>query len=241
MGLAEVQPLVWGGSVLAARASRRVAEALRAASGRAALAADADALLPILEAVAPRDPFADPFEDAVSADRRPCLVLLDDGNTDEPDPVRSHPPGRRGGAQRHPGLHHRALAGLRRGALRHLAADRNVRGGVSVGRTRPHPALLVVDACREPCQLVLAYGRDLELAGSRTAVALPTVSDSESVILGSLSVWQDRTRECRGWDQGRHRRLAGQHVHRGDEVRGLRLDRRVVDAGRGDPLGGRLR
>ena len=82
MGLAEVQPLVWGGSVLAARASRRLAEALRAASGRAALAADADALLPILEAVAPSDPFADPFEDAVSADRRPCLVLLDDGNTD---------------------------------------------------------------------------------------------------------------------------------------------------------------
>ena len=42
MGLAEAQPLVWGGSVLAARASRRIAEALRAASGRAALAADAD-------------------------------------------------------------------------------------------------------------------------------------------------------------------------------------------------------
>ncbi len=82
MALAELQPLVWGGSVLAARASRRVAEALRAASGRAALAADADALLPILEAVSPRDPFADPFEDAVSADRRPCLVLLDDGNND---------------------------------------------------------------------------------------------------------------------------------------------------------------
>ena len=63
MGLADAQPLVWGGSVLAARASRRVAEALRAASGRAALAADADALLPMLESVAPRDPFADPFED----------------------------------------------------------------------------------------------------------------------------------------------------------------------------------
>ena len=110
MGLAEAQPLVWGGSVLAARASRRLAEALRAASGRAALAADADALLPILEAAAPRDPFADPFEDAVSADRRPCLVLLDDGNTDEPDPVRPHPAAGRGRAQRHPGLRHRALA-----------------------------------------------------------------------------------------------------------------------------------
>ena len=54
----------------------------RAASGRAALAADAEALLPILESVAPRDPFADPFEDQISADRRPTLVLLDDGNTE---------------------------------------------------------------------------------------------------------------------------------------------------------------
>ena len=82
MGLAEAQPLVWGGSVLAARAGRRVAEALRAASGRAALAADADALLPILESQVPRDPFADPFEDDVATDRRPTLVLLDDGSQD---------------------------------------------------------------------------------------------------------------------------------------------------------------
>jgi hypothetical protein len=83
MGLAEAQPLVWGGSVLAARASRRIAEALRAASGRAALAADAEALLPILDSTGPRDPFADPFEDQVSIDRRPTLVLLDDGNTED--------------------------------------------------------------------------------------------------------------------------------------------------------------
>jgi hypothetical protein len=82
MGLAEAQPLVWGGSVMAARASRRVAGALRAASGRAALAADADELLPILEAQVPRDPFADPFEDDAEADRRPTLVLLDDGSHD---------------------------------------------------------------------------------------------------------------------------------------------------------------
>ena len=82
MGLADAQPLVWGGSVLAARASRRIAEALRAATGRAALAADADALLPILESTAPRDPFADPFEDQISVDRRPTLVLLDDGNSE---------------------------------------------------------------------------------------------------------------------------------------------------------------
>jgi hypothetical protein len=82
MGLAEAQPLVWGGSVLAARAGRRVAEALRAATGRAALAADADELLPILESQVPRDPFADPFEDDTEADRRPTLVLLDDGSHD---------------------------------------------------------------------------------------------------------------------------------------------------------------
>ncbi|MFP5284044.1 MAG: hypothetical protein ACLGIF_11415, partial [Actinomycetes bacterium] len=83
MGLADAQPLVWGGSVLAARASRRVAEALRAATGRTALAADADALLPTLDLAAPRDPFADPYEDGLSADRRPCVVHLDDGNTDD--------------------------------------------------------------------------------------------------------------------------------------------------------------
>jgi len=82
MGLAEAQPLVWGGSVLAARASRRVTEAFRAASGRAALSADAEELLPILESQVPRDPFADPFEDDVSVDRRPTLVLLDDGSHD---------------------------------------------------------------------------------------------------------------------------------------------------------------
>jgi len=80
--LADAQPLVWGGSVLAARASRRLAEALRAASGRAALAADADALLPIIENAGPRDPFEDPFEDALSVDRRPTLLLLDDGNNE---------------------------------------------------------------------------------------------------------------------------------------------------------------
>jgi hypothetical protein len=83
LGLADAQPLLWGGSVLAARASRRLAEAMRAASGRPALAADAEELLPIVESAAPRDPFADPFEDAAPSDRRPCLVTLDDGNADD--------------------------------------------------------------------------------------------------------------------------------------------------------------
>lgn len=80
--LADAQPLVWGGSILGARASRRVAEALRQASGRVVLSADAGALLPLVEAVPPRDPFADPFEEN-AAERRPGLVLLDDGQDDE--------------------------------------------------------------------------------------------------------------------------------------------------------------
>jgi hypothetical protein len=82
ISLADAQPLLWGGSVIASRVSRRLAEALRAASGRAALAAEADDLLPILDSAAPRDPFADPFEDVVPSDRRPTLLVLDDGNGD---------------------------------------------------------------------------------------------------------------------------------------------------------------
>lgn len=80
--LAEAQPLVWGGSILAARASRRIAEALRAASGRVVLSADAGALLPLVAAVTPRDVFADPFEDAAPG-LRPTLVMVDDGLDDE--------------------------------------------------------------------------------------------------------------------------------------------------------------
>lgn len=78
--LGDAQPLVWGGSVLAARASRRIVEAVRAASGRVALAADAAALLPILAGTKPRDPFADPFE--ASEEARPTLVVIDDGYGD---------------------------------------------------------------------------------------------------------------------------------------------------------------
>jgi len=84
--LAEATPLVWGGSVLAARAARRIAETLRRASGRAALAADADHLLPVLAAAGRHDLFADPFTDPAPADRadaestRPALVLLDDAS-----------------------------------------------------------------------------------------------------------------------------------------------------------------
>lgn len=80
LGLADATPLVWGGSVLAARASRRVAEALRIASGRATLAGEIDDIAPLIAAVGPRDPFADPDE---AEERRPALIVLDDDQADE--------------------------------------------------------------------------------------------------------------------------------------------------------------
>lgn len=78
--LADGVPLVWGGTVLAARASRRIAEALRTASGRVALAADATELLPLLADAPRRDPFSDPVEDGEV--RRPSLVVVEDGQGD---------------------------------------------------------------------------------------------------------------------------------------------------------------
>jgi hypothetical protein len=83
IALAESTPLLWGGSVLAARAARRVAESIRRASGRTALAGDAEHLLPVLNATAAPDLFADPFDGAEDGDLRPSLVILDDG-ADEP-------------------------------------------------------------------------------------------------------------------------------------------------------------
>ncbi len=85
IALADGTPLVWGGSVLAARAARRIAESLRRASGRAALAADAEHLLPVLRATRPRDLFADPFADEASTeDLRSVLLVLDDGSAEPP-------------------------------------------------------------------------------------------------------------------------------------------------------------
>ncbi len=81
IGIADSNPVIWGGTVLAARAGRRIAESIRRATGRAALAADAEHLLPVLEATAPADVFADPFADGAAL-RRPALVLLDDGSSD---------------------------------------------------------------------------------------------------------------------------------------------------------------
>ena len=81
IGIADANPLMWGGTVLAARAGRRIAESLRRATGRTALAADAEQMLPVLAATAPADVFADPFADG-GVQRRPVLVLLDDGSRD---------------------------------------------------------------------------------------------------------------------------------------------------------------
>lgn len=81
LGLADGMPLVWGGTVLSARASRRIAEALRRTSGRPALAADARDLEPLLETAGRRDPFADPFDDPQPL-LRPVLLTLDDATGD---------------------------------------------------------------------------------------------------------------------------------------------------------------
>ncbi|WP_432558440.1 SIS domain-containing protein [Granulicoccus sp. GXG6511] len=82
LSMADALPLVWGGSVLAARAARRVSEALRAASGRPALAADSGELEIVMDAAMAHDPFADPFLQS-AADRRPALLVLDDGLGDD--------------------------------------------------------------------------------------------------------------------------------------------------------------
>jgi hypothetical protein len=79
IALGDSTPILWGGSVLAARAARRIAESIRRSSGRAALAADAEHLLPILRSAKARDVFADPFADE-EADLGPALVVLDDGS-----------------------------------------------------------------------------------------------------------------------------------------------------------------
>ncbi|MEX0429576.1 SIS domain-containing protein [Nocardioides sp. DS6] len=82
IALADAAPVVWGGSVLAARAARRLAETLRRVTGRTAIAGEADQLVPLLEATRPRDVFDDPFSEEERAAPRPVLVVLDDGNQD---------------------------------------------------------------------------------------------------------------------------------------------------------------
>jgi len=89
-GIADTSPLLWGGTVLAARAARRIAESVRRSTGRAALAADAEHLLPVMAAATRADVFADPFADE-AAELRPSLVILDDGS---PDPAVAETRGR---------------------------------------------------------------------------------------------------------------------------------------------------
>ncbi len=81
IALADTRPVVWGGSSLAARAARRVAETIRRASGQSAIAGDAEHLLPLIEAARPRDVFDDPFADG-EGDVRPMLLVFDDGTVD---------------------------------------------------------------------------------------------------------------------------------------------------------------
>ena len=81
IALADTNPVVWGGSSLAARAARRVAETIRRASGQSAIAGDAEHLLPLIEAARPRDVFDDPFADGED-DVRPMLLVFDDGTVD---------------------------------------------------------------------------------------------------------------------------------------------------------------
>ncbi|MCY7395829.1 MAG: hypothetical protein LH468_06660 [Nocardioides sp.] len=79
IALADATPLLWGGSVLAARAARRVAESMRRSSGRSALAGDVEGLLPLIEAARPRALFDDPVAEA-TGERRPVLLVLEDGS-----------------------------------------------------------------------------------------------------------------------------------------------------------------
>jgi hypothetical protein len=81
IALADTNPVVWGGSSLAARAARRVSETVRRASGRSAVAGDAEHLLPLIEAARPRAVFDDPFADG-AAESRPVLLVFDDGADD---------------------------------------------------------------------------------------------------------------------------------------------------------------
>ncbi|MDN5851560.1 MAG: hypothetical protein L0K86_01720 [Actinomycetia bacterium] len=81
LALGDGTPLLWGGSVLAARAARRVAEAVRRSTGRPAFAANVDLLLPVLERAPAKDVFADPFEPG-GQQSRPSVLIVDDGAED---------------------------------------------------------------------------------------------------------------------------------------------------------------
>lgn len=81
MALGDSTPLLWGGSVLAARAARRIAEAVRQETGRTAFAGGVDQLAPVLERTPAKDVFADPFEPSDHSPR-PVVLIVDDGFED---------------------------------------------------------------------------------------------------------------------------------------------------------------
>jgi len=81
IAMADANPVVWGGSSLAARAARRVSETIRRASRRSAIAGDAEHLLPLIEAAKPHDVFDDPFAEG-GGEPRPMLLIFDDGADD---------------------------------------------------------------------------------------------------------------------------------------------------------------
>lgn len=82
--LGDRTPLLWGGSVLAARAARRTAEAVRRATGRPALADRAEHLMPVITGAPARDLFADPFaaDGPHGTAPEPALVIVDDAEAE---------------------------------------------------------------------------------------------------------------------------------------------------------------
>jgi hypothetical protein len=79
IALADALPVVHGGSTLAARAARRVSEAIRAAAGVPAVAGDEHQVISLLAAAPPRDPFADPYADGPRR-AHPTVLHMDDGH-----------------------------------------------------------------------------------------------------------------------------------------------------------------
>ena len=145
----------------------------------------------------PADVFADPFADG-GVERRPALVLLDDGSS---DPAVARPGT---GSRRPPGS---TASGWRRSPRRPTATSRATR------RCSP-PAPTPRRTCR---------------SGSA-----PDGPEHDGPPVPSRHV-------NRRWHQGGRRGAAGQHRHRAHEVRRVLLTGVLLDARRGDPLGGRLR
>ena len=79
IGIADSNPVLWGGTVLAARAARRIAESSAGPPAEPRSPRTPSTCCPILAATAPADVFADPFADGARGTAPALLVLLDDG------------------------------------------------------------------------------------------------------------------------------------------------------------------